>query len=79
MMTKKAIVIILCLLAAYIVFAALIRTKIRTAGPVRSVEQVKAGSEAGNFTLTSPSGEEISLDSFRNRSIVVMCIGNPYT
>ena len=40
---------------------------------------IQVGNEAPNFSLTSISGETVSLEEFRDRSIVVICIGNPYT
>ena len=87
-MKRKVVAIILCLLAAYILFIVAIRERIRTAKPVGSVEAarpveyagpVRIGDEARNFTLTSSSGEQIDLDSFKNKSIVLICVGNPYT
>ena len=36
-------------------------------------------SEYPDFTLTSSKGEQVSLASFRGKSIVVLGIGNPYT
>ena len=35
--------------------------------------------EYPDFTLTSTSGKSVTLSSFRNRSIVVLGIGDPYT
>ena len=35
--------------------------------------------EYPGFTLTSAKGEQVSLASFRGKSIVVLGIGNPYT
>ena len=36
-------------------------------------------SEYPDFTLTSSRGEQVSLASFRGKSIVVLGVGNPYT
>ena len=35
--------------------------------------------EYPDFTLTSSRGEQVSLASFRGKSIVVLGVGNPYT
>ena len=40
---------------------------------------LQAGEEARNFSLTATTGETVSLEEFKDKSIVVICIGNPYT
>jgi hypothetical protein len=40
---------------------------------------IQVGEEERNFTLTAVGGKTVSLEDFKEKSVVVLCIGNPYT
>ena len=46
---------------------------------IKLATPIQIGEEERNFTLTAVSGKTISLEDFKEKSVVVICIGNPYT
>jgi hypothetical protein len=43
------------------------------------ITPIQVGDEARDFSLTSNNNKMLTLSDFKDKSIVVICVGNPYT
>ena len=43
------------------------------------ITPIQVGDDARDFSLTSNSNKMLTLNDFKDKSIVVICVGNPYT